>query len=377
MRDRSAGREIRVLQLVAGCQVGGLEVVTLSLVRRLQGEFAFRVVCYDSLGPLEDRYEALGVGVELVPRRGGVDLRYPFELARVIRRESIDVLHAHNNTALFYGVLASVIAGGRRVVFTAHDRAVPRLRLRVLQRLLGKVTTYAIAVSEIGRRNLLRVDGFDPERVRVVYNGADERAFEHEVGRDEARDALGLPREALVVGTVARLHAEKNVPLLVRAFGRIAASRPDALLVIAGDGPERAQCEEAARSAGIEDRLRLLGTRDDVARVLAAFDVFALSSSTEGLPVAVLEAMGAARPVVSTDVGAVREVVREGVSGFLVPPGDEAALAARLDELLAAPERAREMGRAGALEFRDRFTLGRMAAAYGRVYRDAVEGGMS
>jgi glycosyltransferase involved in cell wall biosynthesis len=370
--SRASARPVRVLHLVAGCQVGGLEVVTLSLVARLRDEFDFRVVCYDAEGPLKDRFRALGVDVALVPRREGVDLGYPFRLARLLRREAIDVVHAHNDTALFYGVLAAVVGGGRRVVYTAHDRSVPKLPLKVLQRLLGRATTCAVAVSEAGRERLLALDGFDPHRVVVVHNGADECAFASPPERDAARRLIDLEGDAEVVGTVARLHREKNVTLLVRAFARLASVRKRARLVVAGDGPERAACEDTARRLGVAERCRFLGTRDDVATVLAALDVFALSSDTEGLPVAVLEAMAVARPVVATDVGAVREVVQPDETGLLVRAGDEIELAGALAALLSDPRRAHEMGRRGAEEFRGRFTLARMASEYRRLYRSTA-----
>ncbi len=373
-KDTRSPRPIRVLQLIAGCQVGGLEVVALSLVSKLRDEFDFSVVCYDDEGPLKPRYEELGVDVSLVPRRPGVDLRYPFQLARHIRRTGADVLHAHNNTALFYGALAALLSGGRRVVFTAHDRALPKLPLRVMQRILGKITTRAVAVSDAGRERLLTCDGFTPDRVTVVHNGADEEAFTDLPDREASRRALGVPVDAEVCGTVARMHPEKNVALLVRAFVRVANERPTAVLVIAGDGPERPRCEKIARDGGVSDRVYFLGTRSDVTRVLAALDVFVLSSNTEGLPLAVVEAMGAERPVVATDVGAVNELVSEGENGALVQPHDEEGLAKNVAALLANPDRARAMGVRGREIFRSAFTLQRMADQYGRVYREAVEG---
>lgn len=365
-------RRIRVLHLIGCCQVGGLERVALSLVSRLRAEFDFRVVAFDdATGPLRESFESEGAPVTFLRRSPGVDLAYPFRLARYMRREGIDVVHCHNGTALFYGVMAAILAPGRRVVFTAHDRSVPQVRVRPIQKLLGRRTSWAVAVSDLGRRDLLSVDGFREERVVVVHNGASAGEAETPAG---ARAALGLPAGAEVVGTVARLQAEKNVPLLIRAFARVAARRPSAWLVIAGDGGDRARCEDAARESGCPERIRILGTRRDVARILSATDVFALSSDREGLPLAVLEAMGAERPIVSTDAGAIREVVSDGVNGRIVAPRDEAAFASALEELLSDPVRAREMGRKGRETYLRGFTLERMADRYGRVYREAMEG---
>lgn len=369
--------KVRVLHLLAGCRMGGLERVALSIVSALNDQFAFQVVVYDDdAGPLRPEFDAIHVPVTFLPRKPGVDLTYPIKLSMVLRREKIDVIHAHNGTALFYGVMAAKLAGGRRLVFTAHDRTVPQVKVRPIQRMLGRATSRAVAVSDLGRQDLLTVEGFDPGRIVVVRNGADAGDIDSAPTREAARTDLGIPVDAEVVGTVARLHREKNVPLLVRAFARVAAERPLARLVIAGDGPERVPCLEAARETGVSERVMLLGTRRDIGRVLAALDVFALSSDAEGLPLAVLEAMGAGRPVVSTDVGAIREVVSDGVNGRLVRPGDEAAMAAALAETLGNPERAREMGRRGREVFLSGFTVQRMAADYGRVYRESMEGAL-
>jgi glycosyltransferase involved in cell wall biosynthesis len=368
-------RRLRVLQLLAGCRVGGLERVALTLAERLGERFDFRVVAYDDAwGPLRPAFDAAGAPVRALPRRPGVDLRYPLRLARILRREEIDVVHAHNRTAWFYATLASRLAGGVPVVLTSHDRTAPRLGVRPLQRLCARATTRAVAVSDIGRRALLATEGFDPSRVVVVRNGADERRFRDGADRPAARRALRLPEDAEVVGTVARLHPEKNVPLVVRAFAAVAARRPRARLVVAGDGPELGTCEELARDLRVADRTRFLGERADVTGVLSALDVFALGSDSEGLPVALLEAMACGLPVVATDVGAVAEAVADGTTGTLVPPRDPAAMARALESLLADPARREFLGGSGRARFSADLTAARMAEGYGRVYVDALQG---
>ena len=363
-------RRVRVVHLLSGCRMGGLERVALEIVERLRAVFEFRLVTFDDpQGPLRAGFDAAGVPVTFLRRRPGVDLAYPVRLARWLRRENVDLIHAHNGTALFYGALAARLARRPRLVFTAHDHTVPQVRSRPLQHLLGRTTACAVAVSELGRRELLGVTGFDPDRVIVVHNGVHNGVHNslHAGARPErsaARVALGVPTDAEVAGTVARLHPEKNVPGLVRAFSLLAAARPRAHLLIAGDGPVRAARRALAEDAGLQSRVHLLGERSDVGRILAALDVFVLASEREGLPLAVLEAMGAGLPVVATD----------GVTGRLVRPGDAEALASSVADLLSDADRARELGRRGREVFLAGFTADRMAAAYGRVYRDVLEG---
>lgn len=235
---------------------------------------------------------------------------------------------------------------------------------------------FGFIVRKLGRKDLLSVDAFAPERVVVVHNGADEAELRDRPTKESARETLGLPHDAEIVGTVALLHPEKNVKMLVRAFARIAARRPRAMLVVAGDGPEFVDCLALARQLGVQDRVRFLGIRRDVSVVLAALDAFALASDREGLPLAVLEAMGAEQPVATTDAGAIREAVDAGVNGFVVPVGDEAALAESIERLLGDPAASGAMGRRGGEMFRSDFTLERMASSYGRVYREAMEGAL-
>jgi len=159
--------------------------------------------------------------------------------------------------------------------------------------------------------------------------------------------ALGLPAGALVVGAVSRLAWKKAIAHLVQATPRIVEALPQAHVVIAGDGPLRAELEGEAAALGVADRVRFLGSREDSIELMAAFDVFVLPSVVEGMSNALIEAMAVGRPVVATDVGGNSEVVADGETGFLVPPSAPDQLAAAIVKLLGAPEMAAEMGAAG------------------------------
>jgi glycosyltransferase involved in cell wall biosynthesis len=201
-------------------------------------------------------------------------------------------------------------------------------------------------------------------KLQVIDNGIDLARFAPDArARAEARRELGVPDDAWVVGTVGRLVDLKNHALLVRALAPTGQH-----VVIVGEGPERAALEELVAALGVGARVCLAGRRADVPRMLTAFDVFALPSTSEGLPLVLPEAMATALPVVATRVGGVPQVVDEGVTGFLVPSQDEAALRDRLATLAADPGRARAFGARARELALERYSLERMWAAYRAIY---------
>jgi len=357
--------------LLATLEVGGLEWMVVHLARAVSEAFRVSVICYDAAGDLQSRLGAADIPVHVLRRRPGVDVRYPFRLARLLREIEADILHAHNDTALFYGGLAAFL-GRVSLVYTEHDRVFPgRAAVRVLNFALAGSARQVVSVSEELRRRLAAFEHIEGDRVRVIPNGVPFTPTVRPV--DRVRRSWDVPEDAAVVGVVAGLKPVKNHALLLEAAADLVPRFPGLVLVFAGDGPLRSELERRARGLGLGDRLRLLGFRSDLSEVYAGFDLVALPSSSEGMPLTVIEAMAAARPVVASNVGGVPEVVVDGVTGIVVPAGDREALAEALAALLADPERRRAMGAAGRRRYEERFTLERMAEAYAGVYRRILE----
>ena len=368
----AAGARPLVCYLVPTLEVGGLEWMVVRLALAVRERFRAAVVCYDGSGPLEASLAEDGVPVHVLRRRPGVDPRYPFRLARLFGRIGADLVHAHNDTALFYGGLAAFLAG-RALVYTEHDREFPgRPAVRFANFVLAASARSVVAVSEELRQSLLVHERIGGARVCVVPNGIDlEAAAPGDV--EQVRREWALPAGAVAVGVVAGLKPVKNHALLIEAAAELAPRHPELFLVFAGDGPLRAELEARAVRAGLGERTRFLGYRSDLARIHAGLDVVALPSHSEGLPLAVLEAMAAARPVVASRVGGLPEAVEHGVTGLLVAPGDRRALVEALEAMLLDPGRRRALGRDARRRYEERFTLHRMAEAYAAVYRSALE----
>jgi glycosyltransferase involved in cell wall biosynthesis len=224
----------------------------------------------------------------------------------------------------------------------------------------------AVAERTPGRRG--------DREVTVIPNGVAVPPLPSDEDRRAARESLGVGDDELVVGNVANLRREKAHDVLLRSFSQVVARVPNARLVIVGaDMGMGSALAALARALGVEDRVRFLGRRDDATQLMPGFDVFALSSRFEGLPLAMLEAMMRAVPVVSTAVGGVVDVVDDGATGMLVPGGDEARLAEALVGVLADRGLAGRLGRAGRAKAEAEYSVERMVADYERLYGEVLE----
>ena len=307
------GQERVALDLAVGQKARGHEVLGVSL-----GE--------GTDGPLADEFRAHGIAVDTRtkwPRQVGIDLSLPARLAQLFRSRHIDVVHTHNPQPLIYGAPAGKLAGATTVHTRHGENPSPFLR-RMLRRLSGTLADAYVCVSEETADFARAEHDVAPEKIRVIRNGIDLDRFDPARPlRDEVRRELGIPLDAWVVGTVGRVVQEKNHQLLVDAMAPLCAA--GAHLVLVGDGADLAALRECATT-----NMHLLGVRRDAPRVMQAYDVFCMSSRSEGLPLVILEAMASALPIVSTAVGGIPNVVTDGKTGLLTPPGDAAALRAAL-----------------------------------------------
>jgi glycosyltransferase involved in cell wall biosynthesis len=241
-----------------------------------------------------------------------------------------------------------------------------------VERRLARLTKAIVHVSESQAREAASLGLAPPSSSHVIVNGIDAaRIAASSRPREEARHALGLDPEALVLGTVARFDPVKALDTLLRAFA-LTAAEPAAHLVVIGDGPERSRLRALAGSLGIEDRVRFPGFIAEASRLLSAVDLYVSASRKEGLPLAILEAMASGLPVAATRAPGHVDVVEEGVTGLLVTPDDHRALGQAMGDLLAEPGVRAAMGQAGRRRVEERFSASRMAAETADLYRVTV-----
>jgi glycosyltransferase involved in cell wall biosynthesis len=352
------------------------------------------VVCTFEDGPVRGDLERMGVRVEVLGlRRHGVEAlpRFVAEMAsirgklvRLVRAHEIDIVQTHLLQTLDFLTLTlrrgTGLAG---VIWTIHnveflpegDRgwsAWKRSAHRLLYRRTAGKASRIVAVSDEVRASVLSQIGPVGDRIRTIRNGVDPRRYE--AGGDRAllgREIDVDPTSPLLL-TVGRLTEQKGHRYLLEAAVQVLRSRPDACLLLVGEGELRESLADSARRAGIADRVRFLGVRDDVPRLLASTDVFVLPSVWEGLSVALLEAMAAAKPIVATDVSGTREAMVPGETGEVVPPRDAGALARAIERLLADPERGRVLGHAARERVTECFGARKQAAEYLALYREVL-----
>jgi glycosyltransferase involved in cell wall biosynthesis len=283
-------------------------------------------------------------------------------LARLVRETHPDVVHLHDPHAVSTGLAASSLAPGFRRI--ASRRVDFPLR-GPLSRWKYGACRLVVAVSRAIAAQLER-DGVPRGKIRVVYEGVCDRAPTS--GGREALAALGVPPGAPVVGNVAALTGHKDHTTLLEAAARVVQRMPQAHFVIVGEGDLRSALEQRARALGLQGRVIFTGFREDVDRLLPAFDAFCLSSHMEGLGTSLLDAMAFARPIVATSAGGIPEAVEDGVTGRLVPPRDPEALADAIVQVLSDERLMKAMGAAGRLRFEQRFTADRMVEETLAVY---------
>jgi len=348
------GQERVALDLAIGQQARGHRVTVLSLAPAPDG-------------PIAGELAGAGIAVDRVPKRGGLDPTLVPRLVRALRRHGADVVHTHNPLPLIYGAPAARLAGAA-AIHTKHGINPGSRGHRLLRRAAAKLTHAFVAVSDTTAAQARAQR--DAATVLTIPNGIRlDRYHPDPEARAEARVELGLG-DAWVVGTVGRLDDYKNQALLVRAMAPLLSSR--VRLVIVGDGPNRAAVE-AAIAALPEPRWAVMtGRRMDVPRLLPAFDVFALSSTTEGLPLVVPEAMSAGLPIITTAVGGLPDVVDHGHTGLVIPSGDEPRLAQALAQLERDRELATQMGQRARQVALSRYSSDRMVDAYLELYAEAL-----
>jgi glycosyltransferase involved in cell wall biosynthesis len=376
---------IRVMRVIARLNVGGPAVYATLLTEGLDPARYESLLVAGTEAEAEGNYLELRrqrlEGLRVLPAlgrdiRGAADVRALAGLVRLMRRVRPHVVHTHTAKAGTLGRLAALLARVPVVVHTYHGHVFrgyfspARTRLFLaIERALARHTNRLTTESEGVRRELLDLGIGRPDRFLVVPPGLDLAPFlASERVRGELRRELGLAPDAALVGIVARLVPIKAHEVFLEAAARLADRRPAVQFVVAGDGECRGALEARAAQLGLAGRVHFLGWRADLDRVYADLDVVALTSDNEGSPVALIEALAAARPVVATRVGGVPDLIEAGRNGLLVPPRDSAALAAALDELLADPARQAALGRAGRVDVARQFGAARLVADVDALY---------
>lgn len=364
----------KILYVTTSTALGGAEK-TLSLIAGSLNRAEFEVSGVVSLKPVGfygERMREAGLrvdvfGMERMPRLSDLT-----RLREIIEETKPDVVHAFLYTGIQLARMAKRLSAHPFKLVTS-PRAIFRFRgplLRNIDRFLKGGDDLLVSECEASRRYLIEEMGYRPERIVTVLNGVDPGECAPQAGdRERVRKALGLTDKEFLVGTIGRMHPQKDPEALIEAVSSLLSGHPELRAILIGDGPLQTPLGAKLMHAGLSDKIWLVGAKPQAREWLAAMDLFVLPSRYEGLPNVVLEAMGAGLPVVATAVDGTVEVVEDRKNGLLVAPGKPQELASAIQTLVEDPGLRRKLADAGRADLARRFTLARMIREYEEAYR--------
>ncbi len=382
MTDKHQKRPVDVLYLITELNViGGAEKLMPRFLAHFdRNRFTPAVAClYGGDGPIADDIRALDIPVTDLGMTAKWRLDALWRLYRLLRHERPVILHTSMFHANLSGRVLGRLAGVPIIITWRHSPSIGGALRELLNRWTVRLDDRIVATCELVRQIEIEHAQVPSDKVITIYNGIDmERSAASPLAATRIRQAFNIPADALLLGSVGRMHRSKDFGNLLTAMVQVRKRIPAVWLLLVGDGELRSELESRAQTLGLSSVVTFTGIRDDVPDILAALDIFVLPSRWEGLPLVVLEAMAAGLPVVATAVGGTPEVVVDGVTGLLVPPRDPAALAQAITRLLRNPDLRRKMGRAGRERVTEHFSVEQMVRKTESLYEQLlVEKGLA
>lgn len=363
--------KIRVLHVINSMRVGGAEKLIYDMFEEYNKEkFQFELCCLRQIGPLARKLEREGHKAHCVNIRHNLDFPVVFKLARLMRKERIDVVHTHLALSDFYGRCAAALAGTPVLISTCHNfEDWRRHRLyNLIDRWTAAFADRITAVCNGVAQDIIEKAKISEAKILVIHNGVIVTKFSDKDKSGAMREIIGTPRETPVVGSIGRLAEQKGFSDFLLMAGEILREGQSVAFVLVGDGPLRETLEAQAADLGIHKHVRFLGIREDIEALLAGMDIYVNSSRWEGLPVTILEAMAAEKPVVSYEVGGVPEAIEHEVCGILCSAGDYRSLARAVSNLLKNKEKAKRLGELAKERVTELFSLEHMTREFESLY---------
>ncbi len=361
-----------ILYLSTSSGPGGAERVISNLASSLDKDRYRAILCLFRPGWIQERSESRGVRTYIIPTHGMTDWRWALQFRRLLRQEQVDLIHAHEFDANVQGTCVGAMMG-LPLVATVHGKNYfwERFRRRLAYRWVSRRATM-VAVSENLKQFIVEQVGVSADRIKVLYNGVDALPHCERTEVEKCKKELGLPETDQIVGVVGNLYPVKGHQYLIDGIPTVLKKCPNTSFVFAGRGQLETELKEQAHRLGLDQRVHFLGLRQDIPRILSLLDVFVLPSLSEGLSMAILEAMIAGKPVLATQVGGNPELVLDGQTGFLVPPRDSQALASRLVTLLTNRPQAVQFAEQGKYRAEGQFSLQTMVRTHQTLYEECL-----
>jgi glycosyltransferase involved in cell wall biosynthesis len=378
---------IRVLQVFGGGVRSGIETHILALAKGLKGSDVELVLAPLNKGSFgEEVWRPYAHEIIESDKKYRGDLGFVRRLANRIKTARIDIVHTHSFDGNFYGSRAARQAGIKNIVNTVHtfeaDAMIDIYKSRIIRKLIARQNrsllrsaSHLIAVCKPIKEKLVR-EGFDTSKITVVRNGLDLESFPTSMPDiEQTKRDFGLSEDAPIVGAIGRIARVKNFDVFIRAARIVLDRGVKAQFIIVGDGPLRTQMEDLASELRLKEDVFFVGWQSEIRKLISAMDLFALCSKTEGTSYTLLEAMALERPTVATAVGGNVDLVKDGETGLLIPPGDADATADAIFNLISDRDRSEQFGEAGRERVKQHFSARAMVDRTLEVYRELADDG--
>lgn len=352
---------------------GGAEEMLLNVLKSIDRDVYSVEVCCLVGGHIADTLRTADVPVTVLNMRNKWDFHAVWKLVSMLKRNNIHIIHTSLYASNAFGRMASIMARTPVTIAWEHDTAhVKPARHVLVDRFLGKFTDFITVPSEAIRQSIIERENISGEKIGVIHNFVDMARFSISVDSNSKRTELGLEQEDIVIGCVGSLSEHKGQRHLVDAAPRVIDSFPKAKFLLVGEGPLRSELEEKIKSMDLNGKVVLSGFRRGIPEIMGIMDLYVQPSLREAFGISIIEAMAMGKPVVASRVGGIPEVVKDGETGVLVPPGDSKAISETIVKLLGDKGRALKMGRAGSERVRTHFTSEAAVGGLERLYEKFI-----
>lgn len=361
---------VRIMHVVQSLNCGGQEKMIISLAERQIAADMYSSICVlEGAGELSQEAEKKNIPLFYLNKQPGVRLSIIAKLRCLLKQNKITVMHAHNMGPAFYGAISVCFAGVPVAVVTRHGRDPIRWNA-----LLWHMIDAVVAISKDTITEFRKSNAISASKAHVIYNGTDTTVSRNILAdRSSIKKQFGISDSDIVIGSVGRLCPEKDFITLINAYKFIVLRYPNTKLLIVGGGKLQAELAMYCSQNGIDNKVIFTGFRNNIHELLEIIDIFVLSSISEGMPLALLEAMASGKPSVVTNVGGNVEVVVDGVTGFIVPPKTPDVLASRIMDLIGNKKLSEQFSEAAKNRVADYFSVEHMAEEYLKLYLNILE----
>lgn len=370
----NSSKPLSVLHFITELSIGGAQVALFRLLKHLDKErFSQSVVClYNGDGAIAAQIRTLGIPVTDLNMSNKLRLDAFWRFYRLLQEQQPLILHTWMFHANIPGRVLGRIAGIPVIISSIRTMGQEGIFRHRSDRFTAALSDRIVCVSENVAKYAEQTIHLPPEKLVVVPNGVDPNDYRSLPSKAEARNLSQLPDSALIIGAIGRMHRVKGLSILLRAFAQLAELHRTVHLLFVGEGPDRQLLIDQAQDFGLNSKVTFLAFQKDIPKLLPALDLFVSASLHEGMPNAILEAMAAGLPVVATDVGGTPEVVQDGQTGFLVPPGEYEALAISICKLLEDPDLRCRMGKEGKERVAKNFSIEQMTQQFEQLYEQLL-----